>query len=123
MATTQTREPLDERLAALAMQFLTKSEDASASAPQLAAFLRAHVESLSDLARQLEEEYARLTTHEIPTGAQGLALARFLAPHLRDMSIGAHVCRGGKGLPEDYLHVRFTDGYEGGIAPDGATST
>jgi hypothetical protein len=120
---TQTREPLDERLAALAMQFLAQSKDASATAPQLAAFLHAQVESLSDLAGQLEDEYARLTTHEIPTCAQGLALARFLAPHLRDMSIGAHVCRGGQGLPSDYLHVRFTDGYEGGIAPDGRTST
>jgi hypothetical protein len=123
MATTQSPEPLDERLAALAMQFLTQAEDGSATTEQHAQFRLAQVESLSDFARQIEVEYARLTAHEIPTCAQGLALARFLAPHLRDRSIGAHVCRGGQGLPEDYLHVRFTDGYEGGIAPDGRTST
>jgi hypothetical protein len=123
MATTQTRAPLDERLAALAMQFLEQAEDADASAPQHAAFLSTHVESLTDFARQLREEYTRLTAEEIPTCAQGLALARFLRPAFRDKRVGAHVCRGGQGLPEDYLHVRLSDGYEGGIAPDGRTST
>jgi hypothetical protein len=123
MATTQTRESLDERLAALAMQFWTQARDAGATAPQHAAFLRTHVETLADLAQQLEEEYVRLTTDEVPTCAQGLALARFLGPWFRDTSVGAHICRGGQGLSEDYLHVRLTDGYEAGIAPDGRTST
>jgi hypothetical protein len=123
MATTPTRESIDERLAALAMQFRTQADDDAATAPQHAAFLRTHIESLADLAQQLEDEYARLTTDEIPTCAQGLALARFLEPWFRDKSVGAHVCRGGQGLHEDYLHVRLTDGYEAGIAPDGRTST
>lgn len=123
MATTHTREPLDERIAAMAMQALTQAEDAAATVPQHAAFLRRHVEALSELAQQLEDEYVRLTTEEIPTPAQGLALARFLRPCLRDKRVGASVCRGGQGLPEDYLYVRLSDGYSGGIAPDGRTST
>lgn len=124
MATTQTRAPLDERLAALAMQFRTQAEDAGATAPQHAEFLRSRLASLSHFVQQLEEDYALLTTEEIPTCAQGLALARFLRPTFRDIGIGAHVCRGGLGLPDDYLHVRrLSDGYEGGIAPDGRTST
>lgn len=123
MAITQTREPLDERLAALAMRFQRQAGDAGASAPQHAEFLRTHVASLTDFVQQLEEEYARLTAAEIPTCEQGLALAQFLRPAFRDMSIGAHVGRAGLGLPEDYLYVRLSDGYEAGIAPDGRTST
>lgn len=123
MATTQTRAPLDERLAALAMQFRTQAEDAGATAPQHAEFLRSHVASLADFVQQLEDEYARLTTEEIPTCAQGLALAQFLRPAFRDTGIGAHVWRAGLDLPDDYLYVRLSDGYEGGIAPDGRTST
>ncbi len=59
----------------------------------------------------------------VPTNAQGLALARFLRPAFRDKTIGAAVSRGSAGLPDDYLFVRLTDGYEGGIAPDGRVST
>jgi hypothetical protein len=60
-----------------------------------------------------------------PTGAQGLALAKFLRSQFRDrMCAAAHVYRGGVGLPDDYLHVVFPhSGYEGGIDPEGRTST
>jgi hypothetical protein len=63
---------------------------------------------------------------ELPTTAQGVALARFLRGFLRrpgGRSAYATVCRVGAGLPDDYLYVRLHDGYEGGIAPDGSIST
>lgn len=64
---------------------------------------------------------------EVPTIEQGLALARFLRPAFRDsVHVGlrsAFVARGGAGLPDDYLHVRLQDGYEGGIDREGRVST
>jgi hypothetical protein len=73
----------------------------------------------------VRDEYVRLAggQEECPTTAQGVALARFLRPAVRDPGLAAYVCRGGAGLPADYLYVRLTDGYEGGIAPDGRVST
>jgi hypothetical protein len=59
---------------------------------------------------------------KLPTHPQGLALARFLHSRLaRD--VGARVTLGGAGLPERYLHVAFTDGFEGGIDDTGRVST
>jgi len=118
----QARASIEERLAALAMSCLTQAENTRATVRQHAEFLQNQVALLTGIAGDLEEEYVRLTVGEVPTCAQGLALARFLRPAFRART-GAYVCRAGLGLPEDYLHVRLADGYEGGIAPDGATTT
>jgi hypothetical protein len=62
----------------------------------------------------------------VPNHAQALALGRFLRGHFQSERVEcriAHVTRGGMGLNDSYLGVRFGDGYEGGIAPDGSTST
>lgn len=66
------------------------------------------------------------TPDEVPTVEQGIALARFLRPHFREPRPGgryAQVSRGGAGLSDDYLLVRLSDGYEGGIDRDGRVST
>ena len=63
---------------------------------------------------------------DVPTNAQALALGRFLRGHFRSddpRCRGAHVSRGGTGLGDDHLYVRFNDGYEGGIDREGRTST
>lgn len=79
------------------------------------------------IAQHLRENYTALkTTGRVPTVAQGVALARFIRPSLEHKGI-AHVCAGGAGLPSDYLYVRLEEPgrpvYEGGIAPNGSTST
>ena len=117
------RAALDQRLSALAARFRLQARSSNVCAAEHAEFLRDHAASLDEFATQVQEEYVRLIAEDIPTPAQGDALARFLRPAFRDRRIGAHVCRGGQGLPEDYLHVRLSDGYEAGIAPDGRTST
>jgi hypothetical protein len=90
----------------------------------LRVFLLDEAASLAEVAQQAREEYVRIAAdEECPTNAQGVALGRFLRPALRDRTVGAHVRRGGAGLPDDYVHVRLTDGYEAGIAPDGRVST
>ena len=116
------RAPLADRLRALATVFQERAW-ADPKAPN-SGFLSDHAASLAEFAQQVEEEYAPLARdHEVPTNAQGVALARFLRAAFRDRAVGAHVCRGGAGLPDDYVYVRLTDGYEGGIAPDGRVST
>jgi hypothetical protein len=60
---------------------------------------------------------------QVPTNAQAIALARSLRPALRDKTVGAAVSRGAAGLPDDYLFVRLTDGYEAGIDLAGRVST
>jgi hypothetical protein len=84
-----------------------------------------HARQLNTLAEQAREQYARLlpANGEIPTSAQGVALARFLRPHLRDGRGCATVCRGAVGLPDSYVYVRLDDGYEGGIDREGRVST
>jgi hypothetical protein len=80
---------------------------------------------LSELGRDARENYERLLPAEgdIPTAAQGVALARFLRSRLRESGSYATVTRGGLGLPDTYLHIQFPDGYEGGIDREGRLST
>lgn len=76
--------------------------------------------------RDAVDEFLANVDHDGITGAQALALARFVAPALRSERRGDRgftVARGGAGLPDTYLYVRLADGYEGGIDSDGATST
>ena len=117
--------PVDERLDALAQQFLQRAwQDGAESIPALREYLRDHAASLAEFARQVRDEYERVVgDEEVPTNAQGIALARFLRSAFRDKTIGAAVSRGSAGLPDDYVYVRLTDGYEAGIAPDGRVST
>jgi hypothetical protein len=84
-----------------------------------------HAHKLSELAEQARERYVPLLAadEEVPTSAQGVALARFVRPHLRDRRGSATVCRGPRDLPEGYLCVRCDDGYEGGIDREGRVST
>ena len=117
--------PVDERLDALAQQFLERAwQDGPESIGALREYLRDHATSLAEFARQVRDEYERVVGDDVvPTNAQGIALARFLRPAFRDKTIGAAVSRGSAGLPDDFLFVRLTDGYEGGIGPDGRVST
>ncbi|HEV3071852.1 MAG TPA: hypothetical protein VGY76_10565 [Solirubrobacteraceae bacterium] len=80
---------------------------------------------LSELGRDARENYERLLPAEgdIPTAAQGVALARFLRWRLRESGSYATVTRGDLGLPDTYLHIQFPDGYEGGIDREGRLST
>jgi hypothetical protein len=84
-----------------------------------------HAHKLNDLAEQARNCYIPLVAadEEIPTSAQGVALARFVRPHLRDRRGSATVCRGPRDLPDGYLYVRCDDGYEGGIDREGRVST
>ena len=85
-----------------------------------------HLVALDGLRQDFEDNWVHADTEgEVPTVAQGVALARFLRPHFQMDAVnrGAFVSRGGQGLGDNYLYVRFNDGYEGGIAKDGSTST
>lgn len=124
-----TRAPIEDRLDALVHQFVSKAwrED---TAPAERQYLLDHAASLAEFAEQVRDEYVRIAgsrdPEDIPTAAQGVALARFLRGHFRHtdpMKRLAYVTRGSIGLSEDFLHVRFGDGYEGGIDPSGRTST
>jgi hypothetical protein len=128
MSNQTERAPLEARLSALAERFCERAyaevDPRRVHADPLRAFLLDEAASLSEFAHQVREEYVRLEADgERPKNAQGLALARFLRPAFRDRTVGAHVCRGGAGLPAGYLYVQLSDGYEGGIAPDGSVST
>ncbi len=123
------RAPLEGRLSFLAERFYELAHDEDASAAELKQFLRDHLATLGEFGRQVEEDYVRLSggreQEEVPTTAQGVALARFLRGHFRrpdPLMRSAHVTRGGGGLSDDYLLVRFHDG-ECGIDPSGRTST
>lgn len=81
---------------------------------------------LRGLVYEIQEQYVKLETDgDVPTIAQGVALARFLRPHFNSDKNhwGAFISRGGAGLGNDYIHVRFNDGYCGGIDKTGRTST
>lgn len=115
----EAREDLADALTELAHVVCRRGDDSHDP------WLLEHAQRLSQLAVHARECYARLlpADGEIPTSAQGVALARFLRGHLRDRSHYATVCRGGAGLPDSCLYVRFDDGYEGGIEREGRTST
>jgi hypothetical protein len=124
MAAVETRSSVVERLNALAEDFAKRLCEPRLAAAEYVSYFSERASALSALAREVDEEYVPLTQDgEVPTVAQGVALARFLRPAFRDKCTGAFVCRAGHGTPEDYVFVRLTDGYEGGIAPDGRTST
>ena len=81
-------------------------------------------ERLAEMANELEASYVLADCEgDIPTNAQGIALARFLRPAFRVRSDYATVGRGGSDLPSGYIYVRLADGYEGGIDRNGKTST
>ena len=83
-------------------------------------------EKLAEMANELEADYVLADSEgDVPTNAQGIALARFLRPGFRGdrRDRYASVSRSGAGLGEDYLFIRLADGYEGGIDRDGRTST
>lgn len=118
------RVPLGLRLEGLAMQMADAAIQTNDPA------LQDYALTVSELAQQHREEYVRIhggNGREVPTYAQGIALARFLRRGFSDeVHAGdrhAHVARGGAGLSDDYLYVRLADGYEGGIDRDGAVST
>lgn len=120
-------EPLHERLNALAVEIDKLGDELGERSIPGGAAAREYATVVAELAQECERDYVRLESEgDTPTIAQGVALARFLRPHFRPQSSVApvaNVSRGGAGLPADYLYVRFADGYEGGIAPDGRTST
>jgi hypothetical protein len=80
---------------------------------------------LAQLAHHAEEQYERVAppAGETPTAAQGIALARLLRSRLREPSQYATVSLGDIALPDGYVAVRFSDGFEAGIARAGATSS
>jgi hypothetical protein len=64
--------------------------------------------------------------HDVPTPAQGLALAKFLRSFFRGEKIDEHyatVSLGGQGLSNEYVLVQMGSGYTGGIDRDGRVST
>lgn len=124
MATPETQQSVTECLEGLAQEFAKRLFEPRLAPAEYVTFFSEQASALSELARQVDDQYILLADDgEVPTVAQGVALARFLRPAFRDKSVGAFVCRGGLGTPEDYVSVRLTDGYEGGIARDGRTST
>lgn len=124
---------LPDSMAALAIEMSNLATNRNApmdesDAREMADFLRDHAYTLAEWSDAIRELYARLDEPkgEIPTNAQAIALGNFLRGHFRSDDVSsryANVSRGGAGLGDSYLHVRFGDGYEGGIDPEGRTST
>lgn len=105
--------PAHERLMTLAIDLSTAGHDDLA--------MRA-----SELSNEIADSYVLADAGgDIPTNAQGIALARFLRPQFRDGIRDAYatVARGGFDLPTGYITVRLPDGYNGGIDREGNTST
>lgn len=129
--TTEDTRTLVQRLIAFAgeldrLGFEAEEGEETGEAPQISAQLHKHAMDLDGMVRELEANYVLADSEgDVPTNAQGIALARFLRPAMRGEARNAHatVAKGGFDLPDGYIHVRLADGYEGGIARDGRTST
>lgn len=79
-------------------------------------------EDITDLSTTLAAVEELVIELDLATNRQGLALARLLRDRPEQV---ATVSRGATflGLPEGYWLVTFNDGFECGIAPDGAVSS
>lgn len=76
----------------------------------------------SELSNEVAADYVAASSEgELPTPAQGVALARFLRGRLTNGP--AQVSLGGFSLPDGYISVFCEGGYEAGIDRDGRTST
>jgi hypothetical protein len=114
--------PLPEAIAQLALSItmtpgVTRGEQA---------WLNNLIERLGELADQATTEYERVRPVEgdSPTAAQGVALATFLRSRLQHPDEYATVSLGSPaGMLPNYVLVRFSDGYEGGIDREGRVST
>jgi hypothetical protein len=80
---------------------------------------------LAQLAHRAEgQERVVPPAGETPTAAKGIALARLFRSRLHEPSHYATVSLGDViALPDGYVAVRFSDGFEAGIARDGAASS
>lgn len=123
------RAELSKRLAHAAEELYRESH-ATYTDTGVHSYLRDTAAALAEFAQQCEDEYVRVHGRDdesvVPTVAQGVALAWFIRSRkltVNGKHIGVTVALGGAGLPDTYLHVRFSDGYEGGIDPDGKVST
>jgi hypothetical protein len=129
---------LPESMDQLAVEMSMKASAAAVrladvpEARELAQFLADHAYTLSEWADAVRTLYVRVdeTDGEVPTNAQGVALARFLRPGFERADRAdrhAQVSRAGAGLGDDYLYVRVPNGrggwYEGGIDREGRVST
>jgi len=117
----QARE-LADSLAALAMSLSSTSSSTRATT----VFRDSIADRFAELAHQAEDQYARIhpASGETPTPAQGLTLARLLRSRLRNPSDSATVSLGDVfALPDGYIAVRFSDGFEAGVDRDGVASS
>jgi hypothetical protein len=122
---------LPEAMAELAVEMMNLATQ-QADPAVVRQWLRNHASTLGEWSSAVRELYVRVdeTDGEVPTNAQGIALARFLRAQFRDDvhpgDRSAHVSRGGAGLGDDYLHVvlnPYGRRFEGGIDREGRVST
>lgn len=122
-------KPVPERLMELWEKGDTLAHVALFSSyPVLKRELEEMLHQLAEVAQEVDMRYVRLDTEgDVPTVAQGVALARFIRNefHKDDGEPKlAYVSKGGAGLPDTYLHVSFPgSSYEGGIDKEGRVST
>lgn len=113
-------KPIEDILADIAVHCLNVA-DSDGNPP-----METMAHELSALALDVQDNYVYLArSGDTPTVAQGVALSRLLRGSLDPASRGsALITTGGSmGLPHNYLAVRFTDGYQAGISPEGEIST
>jgi hypothetical protein len=105
-------------------QVAWSQEPRHADADQLRELLRDHAASLAEFAFQVQEEYLRAVGDEqVPSNAQAIAPASSRARRCATRRSARPCAAQGAGLPDDYLFVRLTDGYEAGIDLAGRVST
>lgn len=117
-------QDLEVRLAKLAVRVITEADlvefERERVDPDIA---KEWAQELSGMATECEENYVRLeTSGDIPTVAQGVALARLMRGRKSAREVAVRVNQ--PSLPPGYLHVYFPDDdFEAGIAMDGSTSS
>lgn len=118
---------IQERLHQLALQLSEASFSTETQAlTEINRTLSEAAQEVERIAIELEAFVLHDDGHRFPTPKQSLTLGYFLHSRWNGEDPGrrgATVTRGGAGLGEDYLYVRFPDGYEGGIDREGRLST
>jgi hypothetical protein len=109
---------LAESMEALAVKFASRANETGDS------FLQDEAYTLSEWADAIRELYARLDVGDgLVTNAQGVAIARLMRGRLDETATVSRPLARTAGLPENWLLVTFSAGFECGIAPDGSVSS
>lgn len=108
---------LGESMRALAIKFAERAHETNDS------FLQDEAYTLSEWADAIDQLYIRSDAGGLITNAQGAAIARLMRGRLDETVTVSRTLAQVVGLPENWLLVTFSAGFECGIAPNGGVSS